>query len=249
MHGTKKLVYLSSLSVLHAAVANNRRVAEEWAAGAHASTAGFTRRRSWKRNVSCAGAVAERQLRAVILRPGLVFGPGGTLLTAAVAQRLKKRLVIWAYGRIPLPLVYIEDWWTPYAWRTERDVFRRLYLPLSRPEAFRRTNWWSSTWSLRGNASRCSACRDRSCMGGLGVSALAALLRRPAPLSIYRVRSALARITFDCRAAEERNWAGGPASAFGRPAGDAGRTQSRSEVGVLPIPRTIGERDEAVSGQ
>ena len=41
----------------------------------------------------------------------------------------------------------------------------------------------------------------------LGFEVLAKVLRRPAPLSVYRVKSALARIQFDCtRAESELGW-------------------------------------------
>lgn len=250
MQGTKKLVYLSSLGVLHAVVGNNRRVAENWPLEPHPEHRGiYTQAKLEAERIVCR-AVAERQLRAVILRPGLVFGPGGTLLTAAVAQRLKKRLVILGNGQIPLPLVYIEDLVDAVRLAAERDVFDGSIFHLVDPEGISQNELVEQYVEATRERLKVQHLPRPVVYGlALGVSALAALLRRPAPLSIYRVRSALARITFDCRAAEERlGWRPRVGIRAGLLA-TLGGLNRRSEAGLLPIPRTIGERDEAVSGQ
>jgi nucleoside-diphosphate-sugar epimerase len=145
--------------------------------------------------------VERRHLRAVILRPGQVVGPGAPLLTPAVARRVGTALVILGDGNLALPLVHVDDvvdailaaaraasfdgsvfHIVDAAHVTQNDVARHAagssrvaHVPL--PLA----------WAL-----------------ALGVEGLAKLGRRPAPLSCYRLRSALAPISFDCSAARER---------------------------------------------
>src|SRR5438309_1152900 len=51
----------------------------------------------------------EHRLPAVILRPGQIFGGRIPLLTPAVARRTGDRWLILGDGRVPLPLVYLDD--------------------------------------------------------------------------------------------------------------------------------------------
>ena len=54
--------------------------------------------------------IAEDQLRAVIIRPGTIFGPGSTLNFGRIADRLLAgRWIIVGSGRNALPLVYASD--------------------------------------------------------------------------------------------------------------------------------------------
>jgi nucleoside-diphosphate-sugar epimerase len=66
--------------------------------------------------------IAEDQLRAVIMRPGTIFGPGSTLNFGRIADRLRAgRWIIVGSGRNALPLVYVSD------------VVRGLLLALDQP--------------------------------------------------------------------------------------------------------------------
>jgi nucleoside-diphosphate-sugar epimerase len=54
--------------------------------------------------------IAEDQLRAVIIRPGTIFGPGSTLNFGRIADRLRAgRWTIIGSGQNALPLVYASD--------------------------------------------------------------------------------------------------------------------------------------------
>jgi 2-alkyl-3-oxoalkanoate reductase len=68
--------------------------------------------------------IAEDQLRAVIIRPGTIFGPGSKLNFGRIADRLRAgRWIIVGSGRNALPLVYVSD------------VVRGLLLALDQPRA------------------------------------------------------------------------------------------------------------------
>ena len=74
--------------------------------------------------VSVQRMIAEDELRAVIIRPGTIFGPGSTLNFGRIADRLRAgRWIIVGSGRNALPLVYVSD------------VVRGLLLALDQPHA------------------------------------------------------------------------------------------------------------------
>jgi predicted dehydrogenase/nucleoside-diphosphate-sugar epimerase len=201
-HRVPRLVHVSSLSVLHAAAARRGATArEDWPLEPHPERRGHYAQSKLEAETVVRHAVERRRLRAVILRPGQVVGPGAPLLTPAVARRVGTALVILGDGNLALPLVHVDDvvdailaaaraasfdgsvfHIVDAAHVTQNDVARHAagssrvaHVPL--PLA----------WAL-----------------ALGVEGLAKLGRRPAPLSCYRLRSALAPISFDCSAARER---------------------------------------------
>lgn len=196
-----RLVYISSLSVLHAAaMRKGARVAEGWPLEPNPDACGlYTQTKLDAERVVCQ-AVKERNLRAVILRPGLVCGPGGPLLTPAVGRRRGNRRTVLGNGNGILPLVYVEDLVDAIlqAGRhggfdgaiyqvvndvvmTQNDLVREVatHEPL---RVCRLPRWLVYTLAF-------------------GVQTLAKVLRRAAPLSIYRVRSSIMRGVFDCGAA------------------------------------------------
>jgi len=75
-------------------------------------------------DISVQRMIAEDQLRAVIIRPGTIFGPGSTLNFRRIADRLRAgRWIIVGSGRNALPLVYVSD------------VVRGLLLALDQPDS------------------------------------------------------------------------------------------------------------------
>jgi predicted dehydrogenase/nucleoside-diphosphate-sugar epimerase/glycosyltransferase involved in cell wall biosynthesis len=55
------------------------------------------------------GAVRERGLPAVILRPGLIFGGPLPLINQSVARRIGNRFIVLGDGELRLPWVYLDD--------------------------------------------------------------------------------------------------------------------------------------------
>lgn len=197
-----KLVYVSSLSVLHAAVARRAvPIKEDWPLEPCSQARGFyTQSKLDAERIVCQ-AVAEYGLRAVILRPGQVFGTGAPLMTPAVARQLGKRLVVLGDGKLVLPLVYVED------------VVDALLLAAS-------TQRWDGTiFHIVDTAAVTQNELVRRMAGPqqkithlplplvytliLGVELLGKVLKRSVPLSRYRLRSALAPVFFDCTAAHD----------------------------------------------
>jgi predicted dehydrogenase/nucleoside-diphosphate-sugar epimerase len=204
-HGVGKVVYVSSMSVLHMAEARpGTPIREDFPLEPTASRRGLYTQTKLEAERLVVDAARDRGLHAVILRPGQVFGPDGPLLTAAVARRMGRRLVILGGGRVLLPLVYVEDVVDALVAAADSDVvdgsiFHVADAGLTQDEVARR-------------------CLSAKGAGGAIVHLPLAVvyplafavdlmfkgMRRNAPLSIYRVRSALAHLACDCTAARRR---------------------------------------------
>src|SRR5580693_6816380 len=88
-NGGQRLVYISSLSCLHAAVSRRGiRVTEEWPVEPSPTKRGAYTQAKTAAEKIVRDAVRGRHLRAVLLRPDRVFGPGMTLLTPEVARKI-----------------------------------------------------------------------------------------------------------------------------------------------------------------
>jgi predicted dehydrogenase/nucleoside-diphosphate-sugar epimerase len=201
-----KLVYVSSLSVLHAtAMKPGTTVREDWPLEPCPGQRGFYTQTKLEAEQLVHDAVKQHGLPAVILRPGQVFGPGANLINAAVAIRRKNRFLIIGNGQLVLPLIYVEDLVDAILACEQRPVFDASIFHLVDPEQVsqnelvreylnrtgrRMSVWHLPRWLLYGAA--------------LGVQALFGVLRRPAPISVYRLRSARMQSVFDCQAAQER---------------------------------------------
>ncbi len=187
-HRVPKLVYVSSLSVLHAAAAKpGVRVKEDWPLEPRPEGRGaYTQSKlAAERLVSL--AVKKRGLNAVVLRPGQAVGPGAELITGAVAQRLGRRLVILGDGRLVLPLVHVEDVVDALLLAARSDCFDGSIFHIVDDAGVTQEN-------LARRVGR-------------------PIIHVPLPLvyalafgarSLYRVRSALAPLSFDCAAARDR---------------------------------------------
>jgi len=153
-------------------------------------------------------AVRDRHLRAVLLRPGRVFGPGMSLLTPEVARRVGNVFVVLGDGTRELPLVYVEDVIDAILLAAETSKFDgRVFHIVDRTQITQ--NQVVSNYISK-NTKKAKVIHVPVAVVyslALGFEVLAKVLRRPAPLSVYRVKSALARIQFDCtRAESELGW-------------------------------------------
>src|SRR5580698_4572175 len=109
-HDVQRLVYISSLSCLHAAAARRGDlITEDWPVEPFPTKRGAYTQAKTAAEKIVLDAVRDRHLRAVLLRPGRVFGPGMTLLTPEVARRIGNAFIVLGDGTRELPLVYVED--------------------------------------------------------------------------------------------------------------------------------------------
>ena len=199
--GSPRLVYISSLIILHWSAARADVPArEDFPLEPSADLRGAYTQGKLEAERLVKQAVAERGVKAVILRPGQIFGPGAPLVTGAVARHAGNRLVILGNGRLVLPLVYVEDVVDAILLVAERDVWDGAI--------FHIVDCADVTQEALAHRAEpglpiTKVPRVIVTLLAVGVEILGAILKRPVPLSRYRVASALAPIRFDCTAARQ----------------------------------------------
>ena len=208
-HGVQRLIYISSLSCLHAAVARRGDViTEDWPVEPFPTKRGAYTQTKTAAEKIVLDAVRDRNLRAVLLRPGRVFGPGMTLLTPEVARKMGNVFVILGDGTRELPLVYVEDVIDAIVLAAETSKFDGRVFHIVDPTRITQNQVVSDYISKNAKKARVIHVPLAVVYSlALGFEVLSKILKRPVPLSIYRVKSALARMKFDCTRAEtELGW-------------------------------------------
>ncbi len=204
-HDVQRLVYISSLSCLHAAVARRgSAITEGWPIEPSPTKRGAYTQAKTSAEKIVLDAVRDRHLRAVLLRPGRVFGPGMTLLTPEVARRMGNFFVVLGDGTRELPLVYVEDVIDAIVRAAQASEFDgRVFHIVDRTRITQNqiVGDYISKNTKKGKVIHVPLAIVYSL--ALGFELLSKILNRPVPLSIYRVKSALARMQFDCSRAEK----------------------------------------------
>jgi predicted dehydrogenase/nucleoside-diphosphate-sugar epimerase len=208
-HNVQRLVYISSLSCLHAAASGRGAVVtENWPIEPSPEKRGAYTQAKTEAEKIVRDAVRDRHLRAVLLRPGRVFGPGMTLLTPEVARRMGKLFVILGDGTRELPLVYVEDVVNAIVLAAEKSKFDGTVFHIVDRTHITQNQLVRDYILENANGAKVLHLPVVMLYGlALGLEVLSKILKRSAPLSIYRVKSALARMQFDCsRAEKEIGW-------------------------------------------
>lgn len=197
-HGVEQLVYISSLSVVDwAGARSGEPITEDSPLEPRPELRGAYTHAKLEAETLVRRAVAERGLRAVILRPGQIFGGKLPLVNAAVAREIFGRRVVLGDGNIRLPLVYVEDVVDAVCAAIDRGLTGGEIVQLvdeslpTQNEILKRVAG-SSAKTLRVPRAAVFA------VGWLSEIALRPL-HRPSPLSRYRLRSALAHRTYVSR--------------------------------------------------
>jgi predicted dehydrogenase/nucleoside-diphosphate-sugar epimerase len=203
-HNVQHLVYISSLSCLHAAAARRADVmTENWPIEPFPTKRGAYTQAKTAAEKIVLDAVRDRHLRAVLLRPGRVFGPGMTLLTPEVARRIGNAFIVLGDGTRELPLVYVEDVIDAILLAAETSEFDGSVFHIV--DGTRITQNQVVRDYISKNVKKAKVIHVPVALVyslALCVELLAKVLKRSAPLSRYRVNSALARMQFDCSRAE-----------------------------------------------
>jgi len=131
-----------------------------------------------------------------------------TLLTPEVARKMGNVLVILGDGTRELPLVYVEDVIDAAVLAAETSKFDgRVFHIVDRTKVTQ--NQVVRDYNSK-NAEKSKVLHVPAAIVyglALGFELLSKVLNRPVPLSIYRLKSALARMKFDCtRAENELGW-------------------------------------------
>lgn len=189
-HGVRRLVYVSSIGVLdHAGHPDGVPVNEQSPVEPHPEWRGAYSQTKLEAERLVLDAIRDRGLRAVIIRPGQIFGPGAELVTPNGVIRLAGQWIVAGGGKHSIPAVYIED------------VVDGLLAAGSAPEADGKIVHLIDPVPLTQNQylEWCKPALGKTpvrhwpvafLMGaGWLCDILAGVLKRPLPLSRYKVRS------------------------------------------------------------
>jgi predicted dehydrogenase/nucleoside-diphosphate-sugar epimerase len=194
-HGVRKLVHVSSMSVI------------DWAGGAPFSTVDestpFEGRAEERGSYTRAKLEAEKLvaeasaagLPTVILRPGQIFGRRIPLMTGAIARRAAGRYIVLGDGEMPLPLVYIDDVVDAILAAGKSELHRGEVIQLVDPEPWTQNQVLAEVAGASARVVRV----PRGAVMAIGrASELAlGLIHKPSPVAPYRLRSALALRRFE----------------------------------------------------
>jgi nucleoside-diphosphate-sugar epimerase/predicted dehydrogenase len=199
--GVRKLVHISSMSVVDWAGGEaGEPINENSPLEPHAEMRGAYTRAKLEAELMVSEFCRQRGLPAVILRPGQIFGGSIPLLTPAVARKRGKGWLVLGAGDVTLPLVHMDDVVDGIRGALDGPLRGGEIIQLVDPQRLTQ----NAVLKRAVPASRVIRI-PRSVVFALGKFSEIALapLRRPSPLSVYRLRSALARRTFDGRRAEQ----------------------------------------------
>ena len=161
---------------------------------------GYTRSKL-EAEVLVRAAVRERQLPAVILRPGLIFGGPLPLVTAAVGRRAGGRYIVLGDGEIRLPFVYLEDVVDAVLAVIEQRLTHGEIVQLIDSAAPTQNEVLSAV-----DPGAAVTHVPRTLVFAL-FGFFEAVFGRRSPFKLYRVRSALAKRTYVSQAASLIGWA------------------------------------------
>jgi nucleoside-diphosphate-sugar epimerase len=203
-HGVKQLVHISSMSVVDWAGSSNAAPVDETVnLEPRAEERGaYTRAKLEAEQLVTRAAKAG--LPVVILRPGQIFGGGIQLINGAVARNVGGRWLVLGDGKLELPLVYLDDLVDAVMLSIERKLTSGEVIQIVDPAALTQDD----VLALAGGAKRIVRVPRAVvfAMGRLSELPLR-LLGKPSPISVYRLKSALARIHYrSARAREVLGW-------------------------------------------
>ena len=197
-HNVRRLVYVSSLSVLdHAGHQRGTPVTEASAVEPHPDLRGAYTQTKLKSEQAVLEAIRTRKLPAVILRPGQIFGPGAEGVTPSGTIGIAGRWLVVGSGRRALPLVFVDDVADALIRASTQDEALGHVIQLVDP----------NTVTQRQYVARCRPPRVHfvptafMMLMATGVELLGRILKRSVPLTRYRVRSIFPLAGFDQTAA------------------------------------------------
>jgi nucleoside-diphosphate-sugar epimerase len=192
--GCKRLVHVSSLSVVNWAGSDRGAPVDEDAADEpHAALRGLYTQSKLEAERLVRAAAAAGEVDAVILRPGQIWGGDIPLMTPAVARRIGSINLVLGDGHLQLPLVHVDDVVRAVLDSISAQVSSGTIVQLVSPSRFTQNDVIKVC-----DPRRVTLRVPRALVFGLGwfSERLLGLLGRASPFSVYRLKSALPRMQF-----------------------------------------------------
>jgi 2-alkyl-3-oxoalkanoate reductase len=204
-HGVRRVVYVSSLSVLdHAGHDPRKPVVESSPYEPYAERRGLYTQTKLQAEHMVLDAVRDRNLPAVILRPGQIFGPGGEHFAPSGTISLAGRWVVVGGGYARLPLVFVEDVVDALLLaRQNPSVVGAAFNIVDAEKVNQRQYIAAYAQNPKSKVRVLYVPYSVMFFGGYLCDLLGKVLKRGLPLSRYRVRSIRPLSPFDLTAAEK----------------------------------------------
>ncbi|CAN5911943.1 hypothetical protein BH11MYX2_BH11MYX2_00990 [soil metagenome] len=199
-HRVRQLVHISSMSVFDWAGSDGTSVSESVALEPRAEERGAYTRAKLEAEQLVTNAV-KQGLPAVILRPGQIVGGGIPLVTGAVARGAGSRWLVLGDGQLELPLVYIEDVVDAIMASVERRLTDGEIFQIVDPDRLTQRDVLAMAG---GDKPIISVPRALVFAIGKLSEIPLGLIKRQSPIAVYRLKSALARISYASNKAKEQ---------------------------------------------
>jgi len=209
-HKVEKLIYMSSLSVFHTAAARNGvAITEDWPFEPHPERRGLYSQTKLEAERIVSDAVRSHGLPAVILRPGEVMGPDKVFLSGAVGREVGNRIIVLGNGKSVVPLIWVEDLVDAVLLAGNNGAFDGSAFNLVDPEEVTQDELAKHYASLNGEKKKTLHLPLLMLYpAAAGLTIAMRTLGRDAPITPYRLRSAIGSRRFDCSAARDSlGWA------------------------------------------
>jgi predicted dehydrogenase/nucleoside-diphosphate-sugar epimerase len=193
--GVQKLVYVSSMSVSDwAGAAEDSVLDENSALEPRAEGRGFYTRAKLAAERMVVEFVAQNHLSTVILRPGKIFGPRQPVLSPAIGWKIKGRWLVLGDAGVRIPFVYIDDVVDAVIAAARSEAHSGEIIQITDPVQLTQLEVLKLCEGEKVRTMR----MPRWMVFALAYTSqvLLGLLKRPSPLSVYRMKSALAKRRF-----------------------------------------------------
>jgi predicted dehydrogenase/nucleoside-diphosphate-sugar epimerase len=201
--GVKRVVFVSSLSVLDHAISRAGKVNEEWPLEPHAERRGAYTQTKLEAERMVMAAAKDLGLPAVVIRPGAIFGPGIEPSSPAGSFGMFGRWIVVGTGSKPLPLVYVDDVVDALLLGASQPGLEGKLVNLVDPAVVTQREFIRKVRAAKPNIKALYVPKPILMAAAVGIELLSRLLKRGAPLSRYRIRSIRPLKNFDQTAARE----------------------------------------------
>jgi 2-alkyl-3-oxoalkanoate reductase len=200
-HRVRRLVYVSSLSVLdHAGHRPGDMVTESSPYEPYPEQRGLYTQTKLEAERMVRDAVAAGRIQAVILRPGQIYGPGAEKVPPSGTIGIAGRWLVVGSGSHHVPLVYVENVVDALVLAATSELPNGSLFQLIDPQGITQRAYVN--YATRSRKIRVSYVPPWFLkIAGFGVELLGKALKRSVPLTPYRVRSITPLWPCDCTAA------------------------------------------------
>jgi nucleoside-diphosphate-sugar epimerase len=203
-HHVGRVVYVSSLSVLDHARRAAGKVTEAWPLETHAERRGAYTQTKLEAERMVMTAAKEQGLPVFVVRPGVIFGPGVEPSSPAGSFGMFGRWIVVGNGKLPLPLVYVDDVVDALLLGSSRPGLEGRLVHLVDPAAVTQRQFIRMARGAKPSLKASFIPKPVLMTAAVGIEVLGRLLKRNVPLSRYRIRSIRPLHDFDQTAVEEQ---------------------------------------------